>query len=116
MDFPGKNTEVGCHFLLWGIFPTQGSNLCLLHWKADSLPLSPWQSQLPSTEPSKGARHKGGVQSNPHSIKTSFNENLIQSSGQTILWCKRHSPSIETEEAIHPLRQKGLHTHYTVII
>ena len=26
---PGKNTGVGCHFLLQGIFPTQGSNLCL---------------------------------------------------------------------------------------
>ena len=25
-DFPGKNTGVGCHFLLEGIFPTQGSN------------------------------------------------------------------------------------------
>ena len=23
-DFPGKNTEVGCHALLQGIFPTQG--------------------------------------------------------------------------------------------
>ena len=23
-----------------GIFPDQGSNLCLLHWQADSLPLS----------------------------------------------------------------------------
>ena len=32
-----------CHFLFQGIFPTQGSNLCLLHllhWQADSLPLS----------------------------------------------------------------------------
>ena len=27
MDFPGKNTGVDCHFLLQGIFPTQGSNL-----------------------------------------------------------------------------------------
>ena len=26
---PGKNTGGGCHFLLQGIFPTQGSNLCL---------------------------------------------------------------------------------------
>ena len=26
-DFPGKNTRVGCHFLLQGVFPTQGSNL-----------------------------------------------------------------------------------------
>ena len=25
-DFPGNNTGVGCHFLLQGIFPTQGSN------------------------------------------------------------------------------------------
>uniref|UniRef100_A0A4W2HF98 General transcription factor II-I repeat domain-containing protein 2 n=1 Tax=Bos indicus x Bos taurus TaxID=30522 RepID=A0A4W2HF98_BOBOX len=32
----GKNAGVGCHFLLQGIFPTQGSNLsllCLLHCK-----------------------------------------------------------------------------------
>ena len=29
--FPDKNTGVSCHFLLQGIFPTQGSNLCLLH-------------------------------------------------------------------------------------
>ena len=25
-DSPGKNTGVGCHALLQGIFPTQGSN------------------------------------------------------------------------------------------
>ena len=30
-DFPGKNTRVGCHFLLQEIFLTQGSNLRLLH-------------------------------------------------------------------------------------
>ena len=29
-DFPGKNTGVGCHFLLQGIFLTQGMNLHLL--------------------------------------------------------------------------------------
>ena len=43
-DSPGKNTEVGCHSLHQGIFPTQGSNLCLLcllNWQADSLPLVP---------------------------------------------------------------------------
>ena len=39
-DSPGKSTRVGCHFLLQGIFQTQGSNPCLLHWQADSLPLS----------------------------------------------------------------------------
>ena len=29
-DSPGTNTGVGCHFLLQGIFPTQGSNQNLL--------------------------------------------------------------------------------------
>ena len=43
-DSPGKNTAVDCHFLLQGIFLTQGSNprlLCLLHCQADSSPLAP---------------------------------------------------------------------------
>ena len=43
-DSPSKNTGVGCHFLLQGIFPTQGLNLCflsLLHWQVSSLPLAP---------------------------------------------------------------------------
>ena len=31
---------MGCHFLLQGIFPTQGSKPHLLHWQAGSLPLS----------------------------------------------------------------------------
>ena len=38
-DFPGKNTGVGCHILLQGIFLTQEWNPCLLRWQADSLPL-----------------------------------------------------------------------------
>ena len=43
-NFPGKDTRVGCHFLLQGIFPTQGLNLhllCVLHWQVDSLLLVP---------------------------------------------------------------------------
>ena len=42
-NFPSKNTGVGCHFLLQGIFLTQGLNLLLfhlLHWQADSSSLS----------------------------------------------------------------------------
>ena len=41
---PGKNTGVGCHAPLLGIFPTQGSNLCLscfLPWQPGSSPLAP---------------------------------------------------------------------------
>ena len=43
-DSPGKNTGMGCHALLQGIFPTEGLNLCLLcllHWQAGSLPTEP---------------------------------------------------------------------------
>ena len=38
--FPGKNTGVGCHLLLQGLFPAQGSNPRLfspLHWQEGSL-------------------------------------------------------------------------------
>ena len=44
MGFSSKNTGVGCHALLQGIFLTQGLNprlLHLLHWQAGSLPLAP---------------------------------------------------------------------------
>ena len=44
-DFPGKNTRVGCHLLLQGIFPTQGwthvsciGRWILYHWAT-------WESQ-----------------------------------------------------------------------
>ena len=37
MGSPGKNTGVGCNFLLQGIFPTHGWTLHHLHWQADSL-------------------------------------------------------------------------------
>ena len=46
---PGSSVH-GCHFLVQEIFPTQGFNLnlqCLLHWQADSLPLSHLQYLTP---------------------------------------------------------------------
>ena len=39
MGFSRQEYWCGCRFLLQGIFPTQGLNLCLL-WQADSSPLS----------------------------------------------------------------------------
>ena len=51
----GKNTEAGCHFSLKGIFPTQGSNLCFLHWQVNFLPLrhlgSPRSNKLSEPKP-----------------------------------------------------------------
>ena len=51
-DFPGKNTGVGCHFPLQGIFPTRGSNLhslCLLHCRWIIYPLSHLKSRSPKS-------------------------------------------------------------------
>ena len=45
-DFPGKSTRVGCHFLLQGKFPTQGSYPGLQHYR---------QLLLPSKPPGKSA-------------------------------------------------------------
>ena len=39
-DFPSKSTGVGCHFLLQGIFPTQGLNRGLPHCRQTLYPLS----------------------------------------------------------------------------
>ena len=47
-DFPDENAGVGCCFLLQGIFPTQGSNPCLLRplpWQADLHLCATWESQ-----------------------------------------------------------------------
>ena len=53
MAFSRQDTGVGSHVLLQGMFPTQGSNpslLHLLHWQADSLPLSHLESPSLSKE------------------------------------------------------------------
>ena len=55
---PGKNTGMGCHFLLKGVFPIQGSNLSPLRWQEDSWPLSPQSAPYPG---------EGGPFSSPHS-------------------------------------------------
>ena len=39
MGFLRQEYWSGCHFLLQGIFLTLGSNLLLLHWQVNSLPL-----------------------------------------------------------------------------
>ena len=41
MNFPGKSTGVGCHFLLQGIFPTQGLDPGLPHCRQTFLSSKP---------------------------------------------------------------------------
>ena len=66
-DSPGKNTGVGCHALLKGIFLTHRSNLHLLRllrWQAGSLPL------VPPGKPSRERNRK--YYSMQHLVRTSF--------------------------------------------
>ena len=55
MGFSRQEYWRGLHALLQAIFPTQGSNPCvlhLLHWQADSLPLTPCiYTQWNTTQP-----------------------------------------------------------------
>ena len=51
--FQARNTGVSCHFLLQGIFPTQGSNLhllCLLHCRQILHPLGIHAQETPWTQ------------------------------------------------------------------
>ena len=91
-DSPGKNTAVGCHAILQGIFPTHGWNpclLCFLHWQEGSLPLA---------APGKPIYQLWGVSKmwvlGRSVITTPFNEFLVR---QVIrIWCHKLSDLRET--------------------
>ena len=42
--FQARIMGVGCHFLLQGIFPIQGSNQSVLHWQVDSSTQTSWEA------------------------------------------------------------------------
>ena len=60
MGFFRPNTGAGCHSLLQGIFPAQGSNPCLLRRQVDSSPLH-HQGNRPQTYKGDRAQRQAGV-------------------------------------------------------
>ena len=78
-DSPGKNTGVGCHALLQGIFPTQGSNPALLTFPALAgrcfTTSDTWEGPLSGMAPAKRLRihkiHKKKMEVNLPSQNTS---------------------------------------------
>ena len=95
-DSPGKNTGVGCCFLLQAIFSTQESNLhllCLLHWQAGSLPLAP-----PGKPQGKSSQGKAGEDKHMwHGTESlwNFNSSSIKCASHTHpailnmrIWCQ----------------------------
>ena len=76
MRFPKQEHWSGRHFLLQGIFPTQGLNvrlLCLLHWQAGSLPLVP-----PGKPQKKVSAVLVSMPSEKRSLRGSFLEKLLR--------------------------------------
>ena len=65
-DSPSKNTRVGCHALLQGILPTQGSNLHLLHCRLNHFTAEPpTKPQSLSYPPIKTLLKNGSTLNNP---------------------------------------------------
>ena len=54
-DFQGKSTRVGCHFLLQGIFPTQGS-FCTVKKAVNKMKRQPmeWEKIFANDETNEG--------------------------------------------------------------
>ena len=79
MGFYSENTGGGCHSLLQGISPTQGSNphlLGLLHWQAGPLPPAPppWEVSsesyhLTSSPPGSRPHHRPVTRSMPPPLR-----------------------------------------------
>ena len=69
-----------CHFLLQGIFPTQGSKPHLLYWQVDSLLLN----------------HQGSLCIYTHTHTHSPRLRMIQPTIFQLLWYKSYTHSLET--------------------
>ena len=116
-DSPSKNTGVGCHFLLQGIFPTRGSHSSLLNWQVDSLPLShqgrPYYylmcvntTEWKMASVSKGHKFTSieiiiisSVLKNTTCFERSgvlIQENLVNITNNLKMSCKQNSPNIES--------------------
>ena len=94
--FPGKNTGVGCHSLLHGIFSTQGSNPCLLWVKVAKLCPTLCNSMDYTVDGILQARILEWV-AFPFSMKSSQSSNQTQVSHITgrffTIWATREGPT-----------------------
>ena len=78
--FPGKNTGVGCDFLLQGIFPIQRLNPCPLHWQVESTPVNHQGS------PTINYSSEMKVSGNPHGRKKTSIHTLFSHSWSKLLF------------------------------
>ena len=80
MGFSSKNTGVGCHFLLQGLFPIQGSNPRLLHCRWILYHAATWEGTadfLYSLWEGRHALVRNPTQYNSYSPQRAFQGGLI---------------------------------------
>ena len=106
-DFPGKNTGVGCHFLIQEIFPTQGLNLGLLHCRPTLYCLS-HQGSPPYTQ--RNHNSKRHLHSNVH-CSTIYNSQDIEPTWMPITeeWIKNMWYVYTVEYCSAIKRTKSIH-------
>ena len=106
-DSPGKNTGVGCHFLLQGIFLTQGLNLGLLHCRQILCHLSHQGSPYNNVDisPPSGASLPLSPPSHPSRSLQSAKLSSLRStaSQQCLLYTRQHMYANATLSSSHPL-------------
>ena len=74
-DSPGKNTGVGCHAVLQGIFPTQGSNPGLPHYRQIPYYLSHQGSPWYRVHKDKSSTLSGSISDGHHYHRMPGGEN-----------------------------------------
>ena len=95
---------MGCHALLQGISPTQGSNPCLLHllhWQEGSLPLGPlWKRSLAGCS-------QWGSQRSQAQLSTLKHESLSPCSfwGSRKVWTSEFSTKLTQQDSYQPVTE-----------
>ena len=107
---PGKNTEVGCHFLLQGFFLSQGSNPCPLHHLHCRQILYCWAWEAPGP-PSQGCKMqwRAGLFPSEH-VQSSWIDGACKGKHRLTkqVWRSRSMKqavgAVEDEERCNPLK------------
>ena len=95
-DSPGRKTGLGCHFLLQGIFLTQGSHLDLLHllhWQEGFYYCAIWEAPLLNSSGGPWNRSLRLVDMPP--AASSFTLTLLMRGGRELI----RSHLLETQES-----------------
>ena len=100
---------MGCHFLLRGIFPTKGSNLCLPYWQADSL--------LAGNDPAAYISFLKGVKSSDYTENQKLSYDHL---GLNLLWPGLFQSVNSVVTSVLPLYKTGSNTikdcNYAILI